>query len=88
VIGVQENVLSKSIAAFGARPALGRAVAQRYAREGHRIVLVARQAARAADVSVPEMPTADPDHLADLLWTMHSTKSRPEATYPERLFNH
>jgi short-subunit dehydrogenase len=40
-----------------------------------------REAARAAGASVPEMPTADPDHLADLLWTMHSTKSRPEATY-------
>jgi short-subunit dehydrogenase len=46
-----------------------------------------REAARAAGASVPEMPTADPHHLADLLWTMHSTKSRPEATYPEELFN-
>jgi hypothetical protein len=46
-----------------------------------------REAARAAGASVPEMPTADPHHLADLLWTMHSTKSRPEATCPEELFN-
>ena len=43
-----------------------------------------REAARAAGASLPEMPTADPDHLADLLWTMHSTRSGPDATYPER----
>jgi hypothetical protein len=30
------------------------------------------------------MPTADPAHLADLLWTMHGAKGQPEATYPER----
>lgn len=47
-----------------------------------------REAAKAAGVPVPDMPTADPHHLADLLWTMHQTRSRPEATYPERLFNH
>ena len=29
-------------------------------------------------------PTVDPAHLADLLWTMHSTKSPAETTYPER----
>lgn len=46
-----------------------------------------REAAKAAGASVPEMPTVDPHHLADVLWTMHSTKSRPEATDPERLFN-
>jgi hypothetical protein len=49
------------------------------------------EAARAAGVSVPEMPTADAHHLANLLWavhsTMHSTKSRPEVTYPEEPFN-
>jgi hypothetical protein len=33
------------------------------------------------------MPTVDPTHLADMLWIMHSTKSQPEATYPERLFD-
>jgi short-subunit dehydrogenase len=42
-----------------------------------------REAAKAAGASVPEMPTVDPYHLADLLWTMHQTRSRPEATYPE-----
>jgi short-subunit dehydrogenase len=47
-----------------------------------------REAAKAAGASVPEMPTVDPHHLADLLWTMHSTRRRPEAIYPERLFNH
>jgi short-subunit dehydrogenase len=41
-----------------------------------------RQAARAAGTPVPDMPEVDPDDLADLLWTMHSTKSQPEATYP------
>ena len=29
-----------------------------------------------------EMPTADPGHLAELLWTMHSAKGQPEAIYP------
>lgn len=33
----------KSVAVFGAGPALGRAVAHRYAREGYRVVLVARR---------------------------------------------
>jgi len=27
-------------------------------------------------------PTVDPDHLADLLWTMHNAKSPTEARYP------
>jgi short-subunit dehydrogenase len=35
--------MSKSIAVFGAGPGLGQAVAQRYAREGYTVVLVARQ---------------------------------------------
>jgi hypothetical protein len=29
-----------------------------------------------------EMPTVDSEHLADLLWTMHSTKEQREAMYP------
>jgi short-subunit dehydrogenase len=28
-------------------------------------------------------PTVSPDHLADLLWNMHSAKDPAEATYPE-----
>jgi short-subunit dehydrogenase len=44
-----------------------------------------REAERAAGAAVPDMPEADPDDLADLLWTMHSTKSQPEATYPAGL---
>lgn len=44
-----------------------------------------REAARAAGTPVPDMPEADPDHLADLLWTMHNSKRQPEATYPEGL---
>lgn len=35
--------MAKSIAVFGAGPALGRAVAHRYAREGYQVVLVARR---------------------------------------------
>jgi NAD(P)-dependent dehydrogenase (short-subunit alcohol dehydrogenase family) len=35
--------MANSIAVFGAGPALGLAVAQRYAREGYQVVLVARQ---------------------------------------------
>jgi hypothetical protein len=57
-------------------------------RGGHSPFHAEREAAKAAGASVPEMPTLDPHHLAVLLWTMHSTRSRPEATYPERLFNH
>ena len=43
--------------------------------------------AKAADTPVWEMPTVDPAHLADLLWTMHCTKGQPEASYPERPFD-
>jgi short-subunit dehydrogenase len=40
------------------------------------------QAAKAAGAPVPEIPTVDPRHLADLLWTMHNTTSQPETVYP------
>jgi short-subunit dehydrogenase len=53
----------------------------------HSAFQAAREAAGAAGTPVPEMPTVDPAHLADLLWIMHNTKSQPEATYPERLFD-
>jgi short-subunit dehydrogenase len=43
--------------------------------------------AKAAGDPVWEMPTADPAHLADLLWTMHSTKDQPEAIYREGPFD-
>jgi short-subunit dehydrogenase len=46
-----------------------------------------REKGRAAGASIPEMPTVDPAHLADRLWTMHNAKGPPEATYPERLFH-
>jgi short-subunit dehydrogenase len=39
-------------------------------------------AAKAAGEPVWEMPTVDPEHLADLLWTMHSMKGQREAIYP------
>ena len=39
-------------------------------------------AAKAAGEPVWEMPTVDPDHLADLLWTMHDTKGAPETVFP------
>ena len=38
--------------------------------------------AKAAGDPVWEMPTVDPEHLADLLWTMHGTKGQREAIYP------
>jgi short-subunit dehydrogenase len=44
--------------------------------------------AKAAGDPLWEMPTVDPANLADLLWTMHSTKGQPEATYPEGLIDH
>ena len=43
--------------------------------------------ARAAGEKTWEMPSADPAHLADMLWNMHSTKGQPEASYPEGLFD-
>lgn len=43
-----------------------------------------REAAKAAGESVPDMPTVDPHELAELLWAMHSSRSRAEAAYPER----
>ncbi len=38
--------------------------------------------AKAAGHPVWEMPTVDPEHLADLLWTMHGTKRQREVVYP------
>jgi short-subunit dehydrogenase len=38
--------------------------------------------AKAAGDAVWEMPTVDPEHLAGLLWTMHSTKAQREDIYP------
>jgi short-subunit dehydrogenase len=40
------------------------------------------EAARAAGAPVPDIPTVDPDVLADRLWTMHHTAREPDATYP------
>jgi short-subunit dehydrogenase len=37
---------------------------------------------KAAGGPVWEMPTVDPEHLADLLWRMHSTKGQRELIYP------
>jgi short-subunit dehydrogenase len=44
--------------------------------------------AKAAGANVPDMPAVSPARLADLLWTMHSTKGQSEATYPKDLFDH
>jgi short-subunit dehydrogenase len=38
--------------------------------------------ARFAGGPVWEMPTVDPAHLADLLWTMHAAKGQREVVYP------
>lgn len=42
-------------------------------------------AARAAGTPMPGMTEADPDELAELLWTMHTTGSPQEAVYPPGL---
>jgi short-subunit dehydrogenase len=41
------------------------------------------EAARAAGDPVPEIPAADPNQLAELLWAMHRTRDKAEAVYPE-----
>ncbi len=46
------------------------------------------EAAKAAGDPMPEMPTADPAYLAELLWIMHATRDTAEVTYPENLFRH
>jgi short-subunit dehydrogenase len=51
----------------------------------HTAFYAQREAARAAGTPMPDMPEVEPDDLADLIWTMHSTKSQPEATYPDGL---
>jgi short-subunit dehydrogenase len=38
--------------------------------------------AKAAGEPVWEMPVVDPEYLAGLLWTMHTTKKEQEAIYP------
>lgn len=38
--------------------------------------------AKAAGQPVREMPTVDPEHLAGLLWTMHSQRGPREVSYP------
>jgi NADP-dependent 3-hydroxy acid dehydrogenase YdfG len=44
-----------------------------------------QEAAKASGAQVPQFPTVNPDDLAELLWTMHHTRDRQEATYPETL---
>jgi short-subunit dehydrogenase len=43
------------------------------------------EAAKAAGKQVPAIPTVAPARLADLLWTMHTTKDRAESTFPADL---
>jgi short-subunit dehydrogenase len=38
--------------------------------------------AKAAGDPVWEMPVVDPEHLADLVWTLHAAKDQREAVYP------
>jgi short-subunit dehydrogenase len=38
--------------------------------------------AKAAGDPVWEMPTVEPEHLADLLWTMHGTRGQREVVFP------
>ena len=54
----------------------------------HSAFHAATEATKAAGAPVREWgPTVDPAHLADLLWTMHSTKGQPEASYPDTRFD-
>lgn len=39
--------------------------------------------AKAAGEPVWEMASVDPDHLADLLWSMHRVRAKAEVRYPE-----
>ncbi len=43
--------------------------------------------AEAAGDPVWAMPTAEPAHLAHLLWIMHTTKGQQETVYPEGVFD-
>jgi short-subunit dehydrogenase len=38
--------------------------------------------ARAAGATTWDMPTVEPEHLAEMLWTMHQTHGPPETIYP------
>jgi short-subunit dehydrogenase len=40
------------------------------------------QASKAAGHPAWQMPTVNPEHLADLLWNMHTTKGQRETIYP------
>jgi short-subunit dehydrogenase len=40
------------------------------------------ETAKAAGEPVPQIPTAAPDQLAELLWTMHHTRDKAETAYP------
>ena len=53
----------------------------------HSAFHVEMEKAKAVGELAWEMPVVDSALLADLLWSMHSTKAQPEATYPERLFD-
>jgi short-subunit dehydrogenase len=48
----------------------------------HSAFHIEMEEAKAAGDPVWEMPVVDPEHLADLLWTMHRTKGQPEVRYP------
>jgi short-subunit dehydrogenase len=49
----------------------------------HSAFYLRREALKASGVAVAEVPSVDPDHLADVLWTMHGTRTPMEVTYPE-----
>jgi hypothetical protein len=52
-------------------------------REGYAVTFhTGFEQARAAGEPAWEMPTVDPERLADLLWTMHSAKGPRETVYP------
>ena len=82
---VQRNYLQSLHAEVGDK---GVYVAQLYvgAAIQHSAFCAEMQPQRPPGRPFPEMPIADPAHLADLLWIMYVTKT-PEATYPQGLFD-
>ncbi len=54
----------------------------------HSAFYIRHEAAKAAGADVPDFPTVDPHYLADLLWTMHHDKDRPEMIYPDKPFDY
>lgn len=84
--------MPKSIAVFGAGPALGQAVARRYAHEGYAVTLVARQAERlermaaqltsaGATAHAVAADLSDPDAVPGLAARIRAESGDPDVLY-------